>query len=84
MKRFIILITLIAALTLPGFSETRRKGHHHHHHSHQRSQVARATTYVAICSKGDLHARFRTRAQAMAAARAHQQKTGHRTGVRKQ
>lgn len=82
MKRFILLITLLATLALPGLSDTKKGSEHHHQHSHQ--YVARASSYVAVCSKGDLHARFRTRAQAAAAARAHQAKTGHPTGVRKQ
>ena len=77
MKRLLILITIIAALTLPGLSQD--GSHVHLGHDH----VAQASVYEATCSKGDLHARFNSRAAALAAAQAHQRATGHRTGVRK-
>ena len=100
MKKFLVIICALLALALPSQAEPAHQhhGHKHHGHNHQlqrvhhnhkgvvfsKSGVARASTYIATCSQGDLNQRFRSRAAALKAARAHSRSTGHRTGVVKQ
>lgn len=98
MKNFLVILTALVTLALPGQADNRpQSDHRHQHHGHQHQvvevrpqflpsagYVARASTYVATCSQGDLNQRFNDRGEALKAARAHAQATGHRTGVVKQ
>ncbi|MCA9776062.1 MAG: hypothetical protein KC800_05070 [Candidatus Eremiobacteraeota bacterium] len=47
-------------------------------------EVAQASVFKAVCSKGDLNATYQNRSDAVKAAEAHQKATGHKTSVRKQ
>lgn len=85
MKRILILVTLLATLSAPVLAERHNhKGHSHQVKAKQTHRVAKAVTYRAVCSRGDLNRSFPTRAGAIRAARAHQRATKHSTSVRKQ
>lgn len=57
---------------------------HDHQHRVQFVEIARASQYRAVCSKGDLNAVYSSRSAAVKAAQSHRQRTGHNTSVRKQ
>ena len=86
------LLATITALSLfgstPQAPEAGCPRGHAHSHQHQivvsDSYMARAASYRAVCSRGDLNSVFSSRGAALKAAAAHQRSTGHRTSVQKQ
>ncbi len=87
MKGF--LAAIMIATTLGSSPQVDEPAVHQHdgcHHVHQVEvlEVARASVFKAVCSKGDLNATYQNRSDAVKAAEAHQKATGHKTSVRKQ
>ena len=83
------LLATITALSLFGSTPQAPEpscthGHHDHEITTTVTHVARRASFRAVCARGDLNSVFPSRSAAIRAAQAHQQRTGHRTGVRKQ
>jgi hypothetical protein len=84
-----LLAAILLATTLGSAPIAEPPAHDHAHHEHglqvvEFDQVARATMFKAVCSKGDLNASYKNRSDAVKAAQKHQTATGHKTSVRKQ
>ena len=82
-----IFAAIFLIVALGGSPQMTHAGHEHP--SHEVIQVedhhlARATSFRAVCSKGDLNSVFSNRADAVRAAQNHQKATGHTTSVSKQ
>ena len=82
-----IFAAIFLTVALGGSPQMTHAGHEHHGHEGtqvESNYVARASSFRAVCSKGDLNSVFSNRADAVKAAQNHQKATGHTTSVSKQ